>query len=188
MELSTLVTMTQTLTLKRYEHFFVRKRTIKMLRLFRKQINNDLLSSKLYDDKSFYDKFRQDLINARAEVLIESPFMTVKRTASLVPIIKKLTKRGVVVRINTREPKHHTADLRREAWLAVGMLQKAGARVYLCRDLRHRKFAVIDKTVLWEGSLNILSQSRSCELMRRTYSQALSLQMLKFTRAQNTFH
>lgn len=158
-----------------------------MIRLFKAKSSDDLLSSELFDETSFYGKFRQDLTNSRTEVLIESPFMTVNRTSTLISIIRKLAKRGVLVRINTREPKHHTPDLKREAWTAIGMLQNAGAKVYLCNDLRHRKFAVIDKTILWEGSLNIMSQSKSCELMRRTYSKVLSMEMLRFTKAQNKF-
>ena len=31
----------------------------------------------------------------------------------------------------------------------------------------HRKLAVIDRKILWEGSLNILSHVRSREIMRR---------------------
>ncbi len=31
----------------------------------------------------------------------------------------------------------------------------------------HRKLAVIDRTILWEGSLNILSQNRSQKVMSR---------------------
>lgn len=158
-----------------------------MFKLFNKVSSKDLLMSQLFDERSFYGKFKHDLTNSRTEVLVESPFMTTYRTRTLVPIIRRLTKKGIVVRINTREPKHHTPQLRREAWVAVGMLQQAGAKVYLCNDLRHRKFAVIDGTILWEGSLNILSQSRSCELMRRTHSPALCAQLIKFTKAKNKF-
>ena len=46
----------------------------------------------------------------------------------------------------------------------------------------HRKLAIIDEEILWEGSLNILSQGDSCEIMRRTFSDSLALQMLHFTK------
>lgn len=34
--------------------------------------------------------------------------------------------------------------------------------------------------VLWEGSLNILSQHDSCEVMRRIHSERLANEMIKF--------
>lgn len=44
----------------------------------------------------------------------------------------------------------------------------------------HRKIAVIDNEVLREGSLNMLSQWDSCEVMRRTESTLLSMLVLRF--------
>ena len=49
-------------------------------------------------------------------------------------------------------------------------------------DFRHRKLAVIDRAILWEGSLNILSQSNSKEIMRRTKSAFLANQVINFTK------
>ncbi|HPF30831.1 MAG TPA: hypothetical protein PLO25_00775 [Candidatus Saccharibacteria bacterium] len=44
----------------------------------------------------------------------------------------------------------------------------------------HRKLVIIDG-ILWEGSLNILSQNDSCELMRRMQPEELVKEMLRFT-------
>ncbi len=43
----------------------------------------------------------------------------------------------------------------------------------------HRKLAVIDANIVWEGSLNILSQARSAEFMRRIVSFEIASQTLK---------
>ncbi len=141
-----------------------------------------VMSSQLHNEQSFYRAFVYDLKRCTGAVVIESPYLTVKRAQNLAPIFKKLAKRGVKVRINTREPRHHTPQLRQEAWAAIAILQRVGVKVYLCNDLRHRKLAVIDNTILWEGSLNILSQSRSREIMRRTVSKELCKQMVRFTK------
>jgi hypothetical protein len=45
----------------------------------------------------------------------------------------------------------------------------------------HRKLAIIDENILWEGSLNILSQNDSCEIMRQIYSVESVKEMLRFT-------
>jgi len=149
--------------------------------------SSELLTSTLYDERRFYGAFAKDLRQAEYEVIIESPYLTAKRARQLAPIFKRLKKRGVRVRVNTREPRHHTRNLRIQSIQAIQILKKVGVKVYVCSDYRHRKVAIIDSTTLWEGSLNILSQSNSRELMRRTESAALCRQMLAFTGIKNKF-
>lgn len=147
----------------------------------------DLLTSELYNEQTFYPSFITDLRHAKSEVIIESPYLTVRRAKAAAPIFSKLQKRGVSVRINTREPRHHTPELRDQSLIAIQILKQAGARVFLCSDYRHRKLAIIDNLILWEGSLNILSQSNSCEIMRRTQSEQLVREMIKFTRLRSKY-
>ncbi len=130
---------------------------------------NSLLSSRLYDQNTFYPAFTKDLQRARHSVLIESPFITTKRFEYLLPILRKLRARGAQVIVNTRCPEEHEGEYRYQSTLAVSELHRLGATILFTGKL-HRKLAIIDKEILWEGSLNILSQSDSCEVMRRTSS------------------
>lgn len=154
-----------------------------MLRLLRKKTiqGNDLLLSKLYDEATFYNAFINDLKSSRRSVIIESPYLTERRALQFAKILKKLKKRGVSVRINTRDPRSHDKLLEIQAWKAIRVLRQYDAKVYLHSDMRHRKLAVIDDCILWDGSLNILSQARSKEIMRRTNSTELCQQMVRFT-------
>ena len=154
--------------------------------LFRKSKSSALLNSKLFCDKSFYSAFISDLKHSRSEVIIESPFIANNRTNIMVPTFTKLAKKGVKIRINTRNPKHHDLELRIQAWQSIKRLRAAGVKVKFYDDMRHRKLAVLDREVLWEGSLNIMSQSYSKEIMRRTRSKELAVQMIRFT-AINTW-
>jgi len=97
---------------------------------------------------------------------------------------KKLHKKGVKVHVNTRLPHHHdTTLLQVQGWKAAKLLKAHGVKVCFYKDMRHRKLAVIDNTILWDGSLNILSQAYSKEIMRRTVSKSLCRRMLSFTGA-----
>jgi phosphatidylserine/phosphatidylglycerophosphate/cardiolipin synthase-like enzyme len=153
-----------------------------MFSLFAHRTNpNGLLTSKLYDEKRFYVAFTHDIKKARHEVIIESPYLTCRRASELLPTFERLIRRGVSVRINTRNPNHHDQYLRHQAWQVVYKLRSSGVKVKLYNDYRHRKVAVLDRQILWEGSLNILSQNNSREVMRRTHSEELCRQMIKFT-------
>ena len=149
--------------------------------LSRKHNMQSLSTSTLFDNDTFYKAFNTDLYCARQRVYIESPFITTRRVQGLLPILTKLRQRGVQVVINTRCPDEHEGEYVAQASDAISAMQELGVRV-LYTVKHHRKLAVIDD-VLWEGSLNILSQNDSCEIMRRIVSSALSDEMLRFTRA-----
>ena len=54
---------------------------------------NPFLTSRLFDEKTFYQAFLKDLEGCRSEVIIESPYITAKRAEMLIPIFENLAKR-----------------------------------------------------------------------------------------------
>jgi phosphatidylserine/phosphatidylglycerophosphate/cardiolipin synthase-like enzyme len=143
----------------------------------------DLLSSTLLNEDTFYSAFIKDLKRCKSEVIIESPYITTRRLSELLPILEKLKARKVRVVINTRDPRSITEEYRREdTQEAASRLQHLGIHVVLTPN-HHRKLAVMDRSILYEGSLNILSQSNSAEVMRRVDSVRLSWEILWFTKA-----
>jgi phosphatidylserine/phosphatidylglycerophosphate/cardiolipin synthase-like enzyme len=149
--------------------------------LLRRKISPDeLLTSNLYDERTFYPKFILDLGHCQQVVIIESPYLTCRRVNELSPILAKLVNRGVLVIINTRNPQHHDEYLRIQAYMAIDTLKLIGAHVYTFNDYRHRKIVILDQNIFYEGSLNVLSQCRSREIMRRVESEKLTQQMIRF--------
>ena len=135
--------------------------------------------SGLYDQNTFDKQFLKDIARARSSLVIESPFIRVSRVEQLMPEIAKLRRRGVSVIINTRSPQEHDEFYETQAAEALAMLQNLGVRV-LFTVKHHRKLAVIDGEVFYEGSLNILSYYDSCEIMRRTVSPSEAEVLLRF--------
>ncbi len=152
-----------------------------MLSLFKRAAApTDLLNSKLYDQDSFYPAFLKDLASCHSEVIIECPFITNRRLKTLLPILEKLKSRKVRIAINTRDPRTHDEGYHRDdAHEAISWLQNIGIQV-LYTGNHHRKIAILDRSILYEGSLNILSQNDSCEMMRRIESTQLAWQMVRF--------
>ena len=149
--------------------------------LFKRPDLTPLLSSRLYNEESFYPAFLNDLSKCSREVVIESPFITRKRMTALYSSFRRLTKRGVRVVVNTRDPQDHDLRMSAEACNAITELQEMGVQV-LYTNNHHRKLAILDGMILYEGSLNILSQNSSCEVMRRIESDVLSGEMLSFVK------
>ncbi len=154
-----------------------------MLDLFRRRGSKDLTRSILLDNQTFYPAFMRDLDRCKRELIIECPFITHKRMNALYPSFRRLTKRGVRVVVNTRDPSEHEPRMAVEADEAILALQNIGVLVLLT-DRHHRKIAIVDGEVLYEGSLNILSQNDSCEVMRRIESSELAQDMLSFIKIE----
>lgn len=146
---------------------------------------SDLINSVLYDEKSFYQAFIKDLSSCKEEVVIESPYITNQRMRLFRPIFKDLVSRGVRISIMTRDPKEHDLQHEYQAEDEIRNFEGIGVQALLCVGNHHRKLAILDRSVLWEGSLNILSQVKSREIMRRIESEELALQMFNFLKLEN---
>lgn len=137
-------------------------------------------SSTLHDEKTFYKAFMRDLDQAIDEVIIESPFITSSRMKILWPSLRRAHSRGIKVYIITRDPSDHSDGYEVQSESEIEALEDLGIQVFLCIGNHHRKLAIIDRKVLWEGSLNILSQIKSREIMRRLDGGGFAEDMFKF--------
>lgn len=112
--------------------------------------------------------------------MIECPFITNRRLNQLLPDLQKLKAQKIRVIVNTRDPQANDDEYHRaDAHVAISKLQHLGVQV-LFTGGHHRKLVIIDRTVLYEGSLNVLSQNNSCEVMRRIESTQLAWEMVRF--------
>ena len=143
-----------------------------------------MFNSSLFNEHTFYQRFYHDLLRCKAEVVIESPYISCKRMSELYPILEKLIRRRVKVYVVTRNPKEHLRDLAQQAEIEIQRFERLGVQVFLCFGGHHRKLAVLDRKILWEGSLNILSQTRSREVMRRIEGESYAREMLAFTKIE----
>lgn len=139
------------------------------------------MNTNLYDQNSFYKAVTRDIYRAKSLVIIESPFITKKRTIEMLPIMAKLVRRGVRLVVNTKPLEEQNDTLYGQALWSIEQMQLIGV-VVLMTVGHHRKLIIIDDNITWEGSLNMLSQYDSCEIMRRIDSREVTLQTLRFLR------
>lgn len=138
--------------------------------------------SNLFSQRDFYSNFIQDLKDCKKEVIVESPYITSSRMEVLYPIFKELLCRGVKIHIITRDPIDHDENIRHQATNEILYSKELGMNIILLKRYHHRKIAIIDQNILWEGSLNILSYSSSQEVMRRIEGENFANDMFMFLR------
>lgn len=137
--------------------------------------------TKLYNEKTFYEQFIKDLTRADHEIIIESPFITTSRMDLLYPVFERLLTRHIMVYLITRDPVDHNNEfMRDQSTNEILQCKELGVNISLLKGHHHRKLAIIDRKILWEGSLNILSFSNSREIMRRIKGEKYVREMQKF--------
>lgn len=133
--------------------------------------------------QTFLDCFIKDLSQARGLVLIQSPFITVRRLEKLRAALRNCIYRGVRVCVFGQLPKEKrgqsaAGDVRLDALeSAASVLQSLKVHVSLVPRI-HEKLAVIDERILWDGSLNILSHFDTAERMTRWVSRSKVLEAI----------
>ncbi len=131
----------------------------------------------IYDQNSFQERFLQDIAQAGESVVIVSPYVTVKRVKWIEATIAQCIQKRVKATVVTRDPQTLPASSRGAAQAAIQMLQ--GQRVeVICREGIHQKYAVIDGSVVWYGSINLLSFGASRESVMRLVSGSIARALL----------
>lgn len=139
-----------------------------------------MIKTSLHDEKTFFQKFLIDLEECQKEVIIESPFITTARMKMFWPVFHRLIDRGIRIFIVTRDPQEHADGYDDQSEVEIREFEAIGIQVLLCTGNHHRKLAIIDRNILWEGSLNILSQTKSREFMRRLEDGGFAVDLFHF--------
>jgi hypothetical protein len=137
----------------------------------------------LFNASTFDAAFKSDIAGAKKSVVILSGFVTPGRVGELGDLLRLKVAQGVKVRCVTRPPHLNGSmdpALGREA---LNSLEAIGCTVD-CRARIHEKVVLIDKEIVWHGSLNALSHThRTDEIMTRLvnqgFAQELAAQMSK---------
>lgn len=123
----------------------------------------------IYDGKSFYTVYCQDIKSAHKEVMIVCPFMRKRRISQLSKIFSQAIFNGAEVTVITRPPEDFKESEREAIKENIAILQNCGVNVIYKSDF-HQKFIVIDNQIVWYGSVNFLSFGTNEESIMRFVS------------------
>ena len=123
----------------------------------------------IYDGKSFYTVYCQDIKSAHKEVLIVCPFMRKNRITQLSKTLIQAVQNGVSVTVITRPPEDFKEAEQEGVKENVSVLQSCGVNV-IYKSGFHQKFTVVDNQIVWYGSVNFLSFGTNEESIMRFIS------------------
>jgi len=133
----------------------------------------------LHSEQSFYPALAADLEKAKNSIIIFSAFATPKGLYRWLPFFSECLEREVKIRIVTRTVDKQTgSEANKDELIGLLPLLRQSGIVFEMLPLTHEKAIVIDDKIVWHGSLNMLSQNKSNEIMTRTISNSLAKEML----------
>lgn len=115
-------------------------------------------------EKNFWSSFLEDINSCTVSLVIASPFLTNDATWKMVKELKDLQKKKVKVTVYSRLPEEHSNKYGFN--LARNRLENCGVDLKFISKLPH-KIAIIDDTICWQGTMNILGFHDSRDHMRR---------------------
>ena len=139
---------------------------------------------RIYNHKNFLAGFVADLKSAQRHIIIQSAFISIQRVEMLAGLLREAIRRGVCVCIFLQQPRRWGQPLETLTPEASAQLKQFDASVEIFRQMEahvntrpriHEKLAAFDDSVLWDGSMNILSHYDTSERMTRWDSPAETL-------------
>lgn len=131
----------------------------------------------IYDGKSFYPVFCRDMESAKHEILIVSPFIRKARLTQILKVISPMLSHHVSIAIVTRPPEDFKDKNRQIVIACMEQLKQYGIKV-IHKSNFHQKFAIVDQSVVWYGSVNFLSFGTNEESMMRFENREIALQLM----------
>ena len=140
-------------------------------------MKTDISPDLIYDGKSFYPVFCEDLRNAKSEILIVSPFMRKSRITQMLRILSEAMLNKAKVVVITRPAEDFPEKDRETVIENTERLKSYGVEVQHKSGF-HQKFTVIDGQTVWYGSVNFLSFGTAEESIMRFTSHDIAGQLM----------
>ena len=132
----------------------------------------------IFNKDNFLPVFNQDINTAKKEILIVSPFVRKRRTVQMTKHLKIAIAKNIGVIVVTRpkedfQPKDYPSLQR-----TLDLLVNSGVSVVYKSNI-HQKFSIIDRKVVWYGSINLLSYGSAQESIMRIESSNIANELMK---------
>jgi phosphatidylserine/phosphatidylglycerophosphate/cardiolipin synthase-like enzyme len=113
-----------------------------------------LLKPEVLQPGEFYDRLARDMMEAEDDIIIYSPFTLRPRVMGVLAVIDRSKAQATIY---TKPVEEFKGDQMKWQKVNIGEMEKAGVTVKT-REKMHEKAVLIDDSVAYFGSLNVLSR------------------------------
>jgi phosphatidylserine/phosphatidylglycerophosphate/cardiolipin synthase-like enzyme len=131
----------------------------------------------IFNKDNFLPVFSQDIVAAKKEILIVSPFVRKRRTHQMIQHLKISTGNNIRVIVVTRPREDFMAKDHGTLQRTLNLLSSNGVKIVFKSNI-HQKFAVMDQKIVWYGSINLLSYGSAQESIMRIESSNIANELM----------
>ena len=139
----------------------------------------------IYDYESYAEVYCRDLADAKTSIVVSSPSLRYRKVNTFINDMKPLQEKGVTITVLTWNPDSYNFGSSIHKMEILRALNEAGIEVVL-KEENCLHFAVIDNSIVWYGSLNLLGKEDVEDNIMRIYSDEIAAELfeLSFGRRQ----
>ena len=136
------------------------------------------VSNSIFDSIGYWEVFEKDVFSASKSIVISSPFLSSRKVEWLVSQSEMLQRKGITITVLSLSPEAYPEDGREHHAELLKRLTSAGICVKT-QSHCHERYAVIDQSLVWYGSMNILSRGRENDSLMRIVSPEIAAELLE---------
>lgn len=139
----------------------------------------------IYDYESYAEVYCRDLADAKTSIVVSSPSLRYRKVNMFISDMKPLQEKGVTITVLTWNPDSYNFGSSIHKMEILRTLNEAGIKVVL-KEENCLHFAVIDNSIVWYGSLNLLGKEDVEDNIMRIDSDEIAAELfeLSFGRRQ----
>ena len=139
--------------------------------------DRQVVGSSIFDWKSYLDVFERDINSSHSEVVVSSPGLGSRKVWKFIKDVTPLQERGIRIAVMTLSPSSYPDDAAEHQKELIEVLASAGIAVR-CAERCREHFAVIDNSIVWYGSMNLLSREKEEDSMMRVENASIAHELL----------
>ena len=131
-----------------------------------------------YDYETYSEVFKSDIFNTKAEVVISSPYVSTPGSERLLRLYAGIVNKKATISLITYPSSKYSDDIKNRIESIHNKLKMAGIKL-LFVDYIPSRYAVIDKEILWYGSMNLVSNIKEDDDEMRIVSKSVAQKLIE---------
>lgn len=131
----------------------------------------------IFDNLNFLTVFNNDILTAKNEILIVSPYISKKRINQMLNMLMTGINNGARVTVITRPETDYKIKDSNALKEMIDSIKNSGINVVFKSNI-HQKFAIMDQRIVWYGSINLLSFGSAEESIMRLDSLNIAYELI----------
>ena len=138
------------------------------------------VSNSIFDGIGYWETFEMDVLSAEKSIVISCPFLCSRKVGWLVSQSETLQQRGVTIKLFALSPEAYPEDGQEHHTELLNQLVASGIQLNP-QSRCHERYAVIDQSLVWYGSMNLLSNGSEENSLMRIVSPTIAAELLELT-------